>query len=202
MRHGKKFNHLGRKSAHRKALLRNLTIALITHKRINTTLAKAKELRKHAEPLITKAKSNDTHNRRVVFSYLQNKEAVTELFSTVADKVADRPGGYLRVIKTGFRLGDGSETAMIEFVDFNEVYNKDAAKSSGRTRRSRRRRRGGSSDTENTTAAVTTAAAGTVAAVANKAPEAPIADAAAPVAEEPKAPKTPDVDATAGSEEE
>ena len=201
MRHGKKFNHLGRKSAHRKALLRNLTIALITHKRINTTLAKAKELRKHAEPLITKAKSNDTHNRRVVFSYLQNKEAVTELFSTVADKVADRPGGYLRVIKTGFRLGDGAETAMIEFVDFNEVYNKDAAKSSGRTRRSRRRRRGGSSDTENT-AAVTTAAAGTAAAVANKAPEAPIADAAAPVAEEPKAPKTPDVDATAGSEEE
>lgn len=201
MRHGKKFNHLGRKSAHRKALLRNLTIALITHKRINTTLAKAKELRKHAEPLITKAKSNDTHNRRVVFSYLQNKEAVTELFSTVADKVADRPGGYLRVIKTGFRLGDGAETAMIEFVDFNEVYNKDAAKSSGRTRRSRRRRRGGSSDTENT-AAVTTAAAGTAAAVADKAPEAPITDAAAPVAEEPKAPKTPDVDATAGSEEE
>jgi len=194
MRHGKKFNHLGRKSAHRKALLRNLTIALITHKRINTTLAKAKALRKHAEPLITKAKSNDTHNRRVVFSYLQNKEAVTELFSTVADKVADRPGGYLRVIKTGFRLGDGAETAMIEFVDFNDVYNKDAAKASGRTRRSRRRRRSGSSDA---------ATAATQTAVAAKDPEAPVADAAAPVAENPKAPQTPDVDTTTtGSEEE
>ena len=160
MRHGKKFNHLGRKSAHRKALLRNLTISLITHKRINTTLAKAKALRTYAEPLITKAKTNDTHNRRTVFSYLQNKEAVTELFSTVADKVADRPGGYLRVIKTGFRLGDGAETAMIEFVDFNEVYNKDAAKSKGRTRRSRRRR-GGSSDSgaQATAAAATPAAA-------------------------------------------
>ena len=141
MRHGKKFNHLGRKSAHRKATLRNLTIALITHKRINTTLAKAKALRVHAEPLITKAKTNDMHNRRTVFSYLQNKEAVTELFGPVAAKVGDRPGGYLRIIKTGFRLGDGAETAMIEFVDFNDVYSKDAKKSSGRTRRSRRRKK-------------------------------------------------------------
>jgi len=197
MRHGKKFNHLGRKSAHRKALLRNLTIALITHKRINTTLAKAKALRTHAEPLITKAKTNDTHNRRVVFSYLQNKEAVIELFSTVADKVADRPGGYLRVIKTGFRLGDGAETAMIEFVDFNDVYNKEAAKSTGRTRRSRRRRSGGSSATE-----ATAATAATAGAVADKAPEAPVSPAAAPVAENPKAPKTPATDATATGEEE
>ncbi|WP_116126585.1 50S ribosomal protein L17 [Lewinella sp. IMCC34183] len=167
MRHGKKFNHLGRKTAHRKALLRNLTIALITHKRINTTLAKAKALRTYAEPIITKAKTNDTHNRRTVFSYLQNKEAVAELFSTVADKVADRPGGYLRVIKTGFRLGDGAETAMIEFVDFNDVYNKEGDKSKGRTRRSRRRRGGsgsgssaeGNSNTDTGAAAATTAAA-------------------------------------------
>ncbi|WP_116105851.1 50S ribosomal protein L17 [Lewinella sp. IMCC34191] len=170
MRHGKKFNHLGRKTAHRKALLRNLTIALITHKRINTTLAKAKALRSYAEPIITRAKTNDTHNRRTVFSYLQNKEAVTELFSTVADKIADRPGGYLRVIKTGSRLGDGAETAMIEFVDFNEVYNKDEAKSKGRTRRSRRRRSGGDSSNapaanqeKNTEAAAATAAAATAA---------------------------------------
>ncbi|MTB50154.1 50S ribosomal protein L17 [Lewinella sp. W8] len=138
MRHGKKFNHLGRKSAHRKATLRNLTIALITHKRINTTLAKAKALRKFAEPLITKAKTNDMHNRRTVFSYLQNKEAVTELFGEIAGKVGTRPGGYLRVIKTGFRQGDGAETAMIEFVDYNEVYNK-SGKKAGKTRRSRRR---------------------------------------------------------------
>ncbi|PPK88278.1 LSU ribosomal protein L17P [Neolewinella xylanilytica] len=170
MRHGKKFNHLGRKTAHRKALLRNLTIALITHKRINTTLAKAKALRTYAEPIITRAKTNDTHNRRTVFSYLQNKEAVMELFSTVADKIGDRPGGYLRVIKTGSRLGDGAETAMIEFVDFNEVYNKDEAKSKGRTRRSRRRGKGGSNDAatatnnQNTeTAAAATAAAATAA---------------------------------------
>ena len=139
MRHGKKFNHLGRKSAHRKATLRNLTIALITHKRINTTLAKAKALRVFAEPLITKAKTNDMHNRRTVFSYLQNKEAVTELFGDIAAQVGDRPGGYLRIIKTGFRQGDAAETAMIEFVDFNDVYTKGSdTKKSGRTRRSRR----------------------------------------------------------------
>ena len=181
MRHGKKFNHLGRTSAHRKAMLRNMTISLITHKRINTTLAKAKALRKYAEPLITKSKSNDTHNRRVVFSYLQNKEAVTELFSTVADKVADRPGGYLRIIKTGFRLGDGAETAMIELVDFNEVYSKDAAKAGSKTRRSRRRRRGGSGE---------------------KDLAAPVAAAAAPVAEKPQAPATPEVTDTAATGEE
>jgi len=145
MRHGKKFNHLGRKSAHRKATLRNMVIALITHKRINTTLAKAKALRVFAEPLVTKAKTNNMHNRRVAFSYLQNKEATTELFGTIAEKVGDRPGGYLRIIKTGFRLGDGAETAMIEFVDFNDVYTKGGkAKKGGRTRRSRRG--GGSSN--------------------------------------------------------
>lgn len=153
MRHGKRFNHLGRKSAHRKATLRNLTIALITHKRINTTLAKAKALRKFAEPLITKAKTNDMHNRRTAFSHLQNKEAVSELFGEIAAKVGDRPGGYLRVIKTGFRLGDGAETAMIEFVDFNEVYNK-SDKKAGKTRRSRRRRGGSKSSAAEATAAV------------------------------------------------
>ncbi len=139
MRHGKKFNHLGRKAGHRKALLKNLSIALIEHKRINTTLAKAKALRVHIEPIITKAKTNTTHSRRTVFSYLQNKQAVTELFSTVAEKIADRPGGYCRIIKTGHRKGDGAEMAMIELVDFNTVYtNSNKGKAGGKTRRSRR----------------------------------------------------------------
>lgn len=158
MRHRKKFNHLSRKSAHRKALLRNLANALIEHKRINTTLAKAKALRVYVEPLITKAKTNSTHSRRVVFSYLQNKEAITELFSTVAEKVGDRPGGYLRIIKTGFRPGDSAEMAMVELVDFNEVYateSSDDSSSGGRRRRRRRRRGGGGGSSE---AAATAAA--------------------------------------------
>ncbi|MEL7220976.1 MAG: 50S ribosomal protein L17 [Bacteroidota bacterium] len=139
MRHGKKFNHLSRKVGHRKALMRNLSIALIEHKRINTTLAKAKALRKYIEPLVTKSKDNSTHSRRVVFSYLNNKEAVKELFGEIAAKVGERPGGYVRVIKTGFRRGDAAEMAMIEFVDYNDVY------SAGKTAKSggRRRRRGG-----------------------------------------------------------
>jgi large subunit ribosomal protein L17 len=140
MRHGKKFNHLGRKTGHRKALLKNLSIALITHKRINTTLAKAKALRVHLEPLITKSKTNTTHSRRVVFSYLQNKYAAQELFDVIAPKVASRPGGYLRIIKTGFRKGDAAEMAMIEFVDFNDVFTNAKAKEedTGKKRRSRR----------------------------------------------------------------
>lgn len=139
MRHGKKFNHLGRKAGHRRALLQNMAIALIEHKRINTTLAKARALRLYIEPLVTKAKSNTTHSRRVVFSYLQNKDAVTELFSTVIGKVGDRPGGYVRVIKTGFRRSDGAETAMIEFVDFNPAYSlSDTKKSTSGRRRTRR----------------------------------------------------------------
>ena len=157
MRHGKKFNHLGRKSAHRKALLRNLSIALINHKRINTTLAKAKALRVHLEPLVTKAKSNTTHSRRVVFSYLQNKEAVTELFGPIAEKVGDRPGGYLRVIRTGFRRSDASEMAMIEFVDFNDVYSAKADTGGGSGRRRRRRRGGSSKQATSAAAAATTA---------------------------------------------
>ena len=156
MRHGKKFNHLGRKKGHRRALLANLSVALITHKRINTTLAKAKALRKHLEPLITKGKTNSTHSRRVVFSYLQDKEAVTELFGPIAEKVADRPGGYLRVIRTGFRKGDGAEMAMIEFVDFNEVMLANTEKSgAGKTRR--RTRRGKSKTAAPAAAAVATA---------------------------------------------
>ena len=139
MRHSKKFNHLGRKKGHRKALLKNLTINLVEHKRINTTLAKAKALRVFAEPIITKTKTNTTHSRRVVFSYVQDKETVKELFEVIAPKVANRPGGYLRIIKTGFRKGDGAETAMIEFVDYNETYtNAKSGKSGTGKKRSRR----------------------------------------------------------------
>ena len=121
MRHNKAINHLGRKSGHRKALLANMATSLILHKRIETTVAKAKALKMYVEPLITKCKEDTTHSRRVVFSYLKNKEAVTELFRTVAPKIADRPGGYTRVLKTGFRLGDGADMALIELVDFNEA---------------------------------------------------------------------------------
>ncbi len=143
MRHGKKFNHLGRKKGHREALLKNLAQSLIEHKRITTTLAKAKALRSYVEPIITKSKDNTTHSRRIVFGYLQSKEAVKELFDVIAEKVADRPGGYCRVLKTGFRQGDGAETAMIELVDYNTVMTAKTAKA-GSTRRSRRRGKGGS----------------------------------------------------------
>jgi large subunit ribosomal protein L17 len=153
MRHGKRFNHLGRKSAHRKATLRNLAIALIEHKRINTTLAKAKALRQYVEPLVTKAKDNSTHSRRVVFDYLQNKEAVKELFGPIAAKVGDRPGGYVRVIRTGFRRSDAAEMAMIELVDFNEIY--DLKGDSGSKGGRRRRRRGGSKKSSSATATQT-----------------------------------------------
>ena len=141
MRHNKKFNHLSRKKGHREALLANHCIALIEHKRIFTTLAKAKALRMYAEPLVTRSKKDDTLNRRVVFSYLQNKEAVKELFGVISEKVADRPGGYLRILKTGHRLGDNAEMAMIEFVDFNEnMLGEAAEKKQARTRRSRSRK--------------------------------------------------------------
>ena len=143
MRHGKKFNHLGRKKGHRTALLKNMSNSLIEHKRINTTLAKAKALRIHLEPLITKCKTNTTHSRRVVFSYLQNKETVAELFDNVAAVVANRPGGYLRIIKTGFRKGDAAELAMIEFVDYNEVYTNEKGATSAKKTRRRRRSGGG-----------------------------------------------------------
>jgi large subunit ribosomal protein L17 len=122
MRHGKKFNHLSRQTGHRKAMLANMACSLIEHKRINTTVAKAKALKQFFEPLVTKSKEDTTHNRRICFSYLRSKYAVTELFRAVADKVADRPGGYTRIIKLGNRLGDNADMAMIELVDFNEIY--------------------------------------------------------------------------------
>lgn len=137
MRHGKRFNHLGRTRSHRKAMLANMASSLIMHKRINTTVAKAKALRMYVEPLITKAKTDTTHNRRIVFGYLQNKDSVTELFREISQKVGDRPGGYTRIIKTGRRLGDAAEMAMIELVDYNEVL-LGAAKAKKTTRRSRR----------------------------------------------------------------
>ena len=161
MRHNKAINHLGRQSGHRKALLANMASSLIMHKRINTTVAKAKALKSYVEPLITKSKEDTTHNRRVVFSYLKDKNAVTELFRTIAPKVADRPGGYTRVLHTGFRQGDAAEMALIELVDFNEAALASAPKSAKKnTRRSRAKK-------------------------AETAPEAPKAEA--PAAEEPKA---------------
>jgi len=162
MRHGKKFNHLGRTASHRAALLSNMASSLILHKRIETTVAKAKELRKYVEPLITKSKDDSTNNRRVVFAYLQNKESVKELFGIVSEKVANRPGGYTRIIKLGNRLGDNAEICFIELVDFNETMLAAAAEKAGKTRRSRR---GGTAKKE----------------------DAPQVVAAAPVVEEPTA---------------
>ena len=139
MRHGKKINHLGRKTAHRHALLSNLASSLIINKRISTTVAKAKALRKYVEPLLTKSKDDTTHSRRTVFSYLQNKESVQTLFGEVASKISDRPGGYTRIIKlAGTRLGDNAEMCFIELVDFNTLYTKEGAVKKAKTRRSRR----------------------------------------------------------------
>ena len=165
MRHNKKFNHLGRTASHRKAMLANMAVSLIMHKRITTTLAKAKALKMYVEPLITRSKEDTTNSRRVVFSYLQNKFAVTELFKVIAEKVADRPGGYTRIIKLGTRQGDAAETAFIELVDFDENMAK-APKAAKKTRRSRK------------SAAVAEAPAA-------EAPE--VAEAEAPAAEEAKA---------------
>ena len=138
MRHNKAINHLGRKSGHRKAMLANMATSLIMHKRIKTTVAKAKALKSYVEPLITKSKEDTTHSRRTVFSYLKNKEAIKELFGVIAPKIADRPGGYTRVLHTGFRLGDGADMALIELVDFNEAALASAKKEAKKsTRRSR-----------------------------------------------------------------
>ena len=136
MRHGNKVNHLGKKTGHRKAMLSNMACSLIEHKRITTTLAKAKVLRGFVEPILTKSKTDSTHSRRTVFSYLQNKDVVTELFRDIAPKIAERNGGYTRIIRTGFRLGDNAEMCMIELVDFNDIYTNEKAKKT--TRRSRR----------------------------------------------------------------
>ena len=143
MRHNKNFNHLGRQAGHRKAMLSNMASSLILHKRIETTVAKAKAVRQFVEPLVTKSKEDTTHSRRVVFSYLKQKEAVTELFRTIAPKIAERPGGYTRILKTGFRLGDAADMCLIEFVDFNEAYTLGitpaaASESKPKTRRSRK----------------------------------------------------------------
>lgn len=148
MRHNKKFNHLSRTASHRNSMLANMTISLIMHKRIETTLAKAKALRVYAEPIINRAKKDDTNSRRVVFSYLQNKEAVTELFKEISLKIADRPGGYLRIIKLGIRKSDATEMAFIEFVDYDENMAK-TVKKAAKTRRSRK-------STTNNSAAVET----------------------------------------------
>lgn len=153
MRHGKKLNHLSRKSAHRKAMLSNMACSLIEHKRIHTTVAKAKALRVYVEPLLTKSKTDSTHSRRVVFGYLQSKDAVTELFRDVAPKIADRPGGYTRIIRIGNRLGDNAEMCMVELVDFNELM-LNADKPEKKT--TRRSRRGGSSKAKSTDASAET----------------------------------------------
>ena len=154
MRHGKKINHLGRKSAHRKAMLSNMASSLVKHKRINTTVAKAKALRTFIEPLITKAKSDTTHSRRTIFKYLKDKYAVTELFRDVAPKIADREGGYTRILKTGNRLGDNADMCLIELVDFNEILGNETkpAVSEGKKRTRRSRRKSSDSDDKNTKA--------------------------------------------------
>ena len=179
MRHGKKFNHLGRTADHRRAMLANMAISLIMHKRITTTLAKAKALKKYVEPLITRSKDDSTNSRRVVFSYLQNKEALKELFGPVAQKVGDRPGGYTRIIKLGFRQGDAAEKAFIELVDFDENMLK-SPKAEKKTRRSRK-------------SAAPKAEAPVAEAPVAEAPaaEAPAAEAAAPAAEEAPAAEAP-----------
>lgn len=180
MRHNKKFNHLGRKAPHRKAMLANMASSLIAHKRISTTVAKAKALRMYVEPLITKAKEDTTHSRRVVFSHLQDKDAVSELFREVAVKVADRPGGYTRILKTGNRLGDNAEMCIIELVDFNEAML--ASKEEAAAPKKRRSRRGGA-----------------------KKADAPVAEAApaveTEVAEEPEAATETEVKAEEATEE-
>lgn len=169
MRHNKKFNHLGRKTAHRKAMLSNMASSLIQHKRIATTLAKAKALQVYIEPLLTKSKEDTTHSRRTVFSHLQNKEIVTELFQNVAVKIANRPGGYTRILRTGFRLGDNAEMCIIELVDYNENMLKEkATKKAARTRRS---------------TAAKKASATEVAATPVEVPAAPVATEETPAAE-------------------
>ena len=176
MRHGKKINHLGRTASHRKAMLSNMGASLLLHKRISTTLAKAKELKKFVEPLVTRAKEDSTHNRRIAFSYLKSKEAIKSLFGEVIEKVGTRPGGYTRIIKTGFRLGDNAEMCIIELVDFNELMLKDAAPAKKTTRRSRR-----SSGAETSAPAPTAPKAAVKAAapapVVDEVEEAPIAEA-------------------------
>ena len=197
MRHGKKVNHLGRTDSHRKAMMGNMATSLILHKRIQTTLAKAKALRGYVEPLITKSKADSTHNRRTVFSYLQSKEAVTILFREIAEKVATRPGGYTRIIKLENRLGDNAEMAIIELVDYNTVYGVKEAAAATTTRRSRRGGKGGAAATDKTADVVAPAATAEV----TPADDAVVAEdvTAAPAAETtPEAPATNEENAEKG----
>ncbi len=187
MRHGKKVNHLGRKTAHRRSMLANMACSLIEHKRINTTVAKAKALKQFVEPLVTKSKEDTTHNRRIVFSRLRQKEAVTELFRDVAVKVGDRPGGYTRIIKLGNRLGDNADMAMIELVDYNEVYNANKPAKKKSTRRA-----GKAKKADDTTAK---------AAPEEKVVDAPVADATPEVTEDVKTDETPEAAAPETSED-
>ncbi len=197
MRHNKNFNHLGRQSAHRKAMLANMATSLIVHKRISTTVAKAKALKRYVEPVITRSKDDSTHSRRVAFSYLRDKNAVTELFRIVGPAIGDRPGGYTRILKTGFRLGDAADMCIIELVDFNETYKKEESTGKGRTRR----RRGGSGSKKSETAPKAQAeAVPAVEAVTEETPQVePAAEAVetapateeAPAVEEPAAEEAP-----------
>lgn len=188
MRHNKNYNHLGRQAGHRKAMLSNMASSLILHKRIETTVAKAKAVRMFVEPLVTKSKEDTTHSRRVVFSYLKQKEAVTELFRTIAPKIAERPGGYTRILKTGFRLGDAADMCIIEFVDFNEPYTLGiapaaAAEAKPKTRRSRKSSAKKSTDAvEDATVVEGEKKAPAKKAAAPKAPKSTAAKAAAPKA--------------------
>lgn len=186
MRHGKTINHLSRRSEHRHALLANLACSLIEHKRINTTVAKAKALRKYIEPLITKSKTDSTHNRRTVFSYLKDKNAVTELFRDVAPKIAERPGGYVRIIRTGYRHGDNADVCLIELVDFNTIYGKEVAKAPAK----KRTRRSGAAKKGETTATASAADSDTAASA-----DAPAAEA------KPKAKRAPKKKTDEGSAE-
>jgi large subunit ribosomal protein L17 len=201
MRHGNKVNNLGRKSAHRKAMLSNMACSLIQHKRINTTIAKAKALRGYVEPLLTKSKTDSTHSRRTVFSYLQNKDIVTELFREVAPRIANRDGGYTRIIRTGYRLGDNAEMCLIELVDFNDIYTNEKAKKT--TRRSRRSA-GGSKDAD---AVVVESTATETEAVVSDEPTAEVVEEAvvaeeAPVAEATEETQTNEEETSSEGEEE
>lgn len=207
MRHGKKFNHLGRKSAHRKAMLANMACSLIEHKRIKTTLAKAKALRVYIEPLVTKSKTDTTHSRRTVYAYLQNKEAVKTLFTEIRDEILERPGGYTRILKIGNRLGDNAEMAMIEFVDFNEYLSEKLG--GGSSRRRRRRRKKGGSDTNKPSSSESKQEAVEAAAAAEEEAKVAASEAAEEAAEEatetaeetPEATEAPSAEAADAKEE-
>jgi large subunit ribosomal protein L17 len=196
MRHNKKFNHLGRTSSHRKATLANMATSLILHKRIETTVAKAKALKMYVEPLVTKSKEDTTHSRRVVFSYLKDKFGVTELFRVIAPAVGDRPGGYTRILKTGFRLGDAADMCFIEFVDFNDTYREGVTASGAGKARTRR---GGKSAAAGADVAAATEGEATAAETAKPAAKKPAAKKAAPAAGKPKAAPAPRAAKASGS---